>query len=291
MLFLLYTNLLTRSLPLIMPSHLQPIILFFGQFIQFWKSNVSYLTQICYPLHKILNVLNSEQLIPAEEFSIRDVTDSVLTIILRLLKYVYLRFPMAQRMDESSQKPSQFDNTFTKGDQNGRTAVLFQGQWLTRDKAVYEIGDELIVEKVRELILQTLWSCRLLNLTCHLMSRFEKESITQEKLMKVSDCVIYVFRILSMYEQPLVLSIKYESKVNEIMDEILNEVVVSLLYFQCCYLHFLLNRIIPVYVDLLLKNRYLENVLLFFRTSLSQTLIQNYILQEVSNRFDVFFLP
>ena len=284
---LLTADLLTKSLKLLGPSNVQPVILFLGQFIQFWKGHPLYLSRICFLIHKILDSFASQAPILAEAPMMAQVVDQVLLLILRLLEYVLASIPLVQRVEEASERPSHFGNPFRKGDQSGRDAALFQGQRLTCCNSVYEIGDELMVGKSLQLVSVTLWNCQLLRLVCTLSVRFEKEAIPEETLMRISDCVLCVFRIVSRYKQPLVTSLTQESKINALLDDTLKEVATGLLTFSCSQLTFIINRIAPVFVDLLLENRYLENILPYFSMPMAQTLISYYVLQEVSNRFNV----
>ena len=281
-------NLPPQTPNLITPSNVQPVILFLGQFIKFWKTNSSDLRRICFLLRKILNVLLLlQQPNPLEDSAMRSVVDQVLLILLRLLGYVLERFPLAQRMEEARENPAQCGNPLRKEDQSGRNSVWFETQWLTRDTSVFEVGDELVVEKPSQLIMLTLWNSQILNLVCALAVRFEKDTITEETLLRISNCILSVFRIVKQHKQPKVPKMKCESKIGAFIDDALKEVAISLQNFPCSQMTFLINRIMPVYIDLLLENRYLENILPYFRKPLALTLFLYYVFEEVSNRLIV----
>lgn len=309
-LFLLTTNLLTQSLKpleesdasnqadqpddpssqtlnLITPSTIQPVILFLGQFMQFWKTNFIDLRSICFLLRKVLNVLALQLPNPLEDSAMRNVMDQILIIMLRLLDYVLKRLPLVQQMEEASESPAQRGNPFRQDNPSGRNAVLYEGQWLIRDDSVFEVGDELVLEKSSQLILLMLWNCQLLNFVTALAARYEKDTMTEETLLRISNCMLIAFRIVKQYRRPLVPTLKSHSKIGALIDNALKEVAMSLQNFPCSQMTFLINRIIPEYIDLLLENRSLESILLFFRKSLAQTLILYHVFEEVSNRLSV----
>ena len=271
----------------ITPSNIQPVILFLGQFMQFWKTNSVDLRRICFLLRKILNVLALQLPNPLEDSAMRNVVDQILIIVLRLLDYVLKRLPLVQRMEEASESPARRGNPFQKDAPSGRNAFWYEGQCLIRDNSVFEVGDELVMEKSSQLIVLMLWNCQLLNVVTSLAARYEKDTMTEETLLRISNCMLIAFRIVRQYNQPLVPTLKSHSKVGALVDDALKEVAASLQNFPCNQMTFLLNRIMPEYIDLLLENRYLENILLFFRKSLAQTLIMYHVFEEVSNRLNV----
>lgn len=276
-----------QTLHFITPSNVQPVILFLGQFMKFWKTHSVDLRRICFLLRKVLNVLALQLPNPLEDSAMRNVVDQILIIMLRLLDYVWKRLPLVQRMEEASESPAQYGNPFQKDDPSRRNAVWYEGQCLIRENSVFEVGDELVTEKSSQLIVLMLSNCQLLNLVTSLAARYEKDTMTEETLLRISNCMLITFRIVKQYRQPSVPTLKSHSKVGALVDDALKEVAASLQNFPCNQMTFLLNRITPEYIDLLLENRSLESLLLFFRKSLAQTLILYFVFEEVSNRLNV----